>query len=488
MFRVIKDLYSNNKARVMVNHRLSREFEINSGVMQGSKLGPILFNIFINDLLEELHNSPYGAPMGDFRIATLGYADDVVLISNSKSNMQKLLDICDKWAKKNAMGFKLSKCKAMVFNRSPRTVHRFFILDNQYIEVVKEYKYLGITFSTKRLTNPYSKHFDKAMKKAKRRLQCITHMGFHADGLRIETSVRMYKLLVRPILEYCAQVLIYRQYFLSSPRNINATGTRDYTHKLEHFQTQALKRLLNCPKYVPAALVRLFVGVESLASRFELLKLRYFWKLSHSHRKSIAKSVYLHARQRFLGSNKGFVHEVFNLCCKYGDINLWHGVYPSVMKKISPLTTIKNLVVKRNYSIDISTARGTKSVYAFLFLRNQSPLKWIFEKYKIAFRKAGFFKNSDARKRFVKALLTTNPFPQKCNFCNSLCEELLQHQINECKNLELQRQILSMEIFLNRPNESTDIYLENLNEFFSCIIHDKRLVKCFTNFLQLVDY
>ena len=96
MFRVIKDLYSKNKAKVLVNDRLSREFEINSGVMQGSKLGPILFNIFINDLLEELHNSPYGAPMGDFRIATLGYADDVVLISNSKSNMQKLLDICDK--------------------------------------------------------------------------------------------------------------------------------------------------------------------------------------------------------------------------------------------------------------------------------------------------------------------------------------------------------------------------------------------------------
>ena len=138
--------------------------------------------------------------------------------------------------------------------------------------------------------------------------------------------------------------------------------------------------------------------------------------------------------------------------------------------------------------MDILTARGTKSVYAFLFLRNQSPFKWVFDKYKIIFRKIGFFKNSDARKRFVKALLTTNPFPQKCNFCNSLCEERLQHQLSECKNLKLQRQILSMELFLNRPNASTDICFGNLNEFFSFIIHDKRLVKCFTNFLQFVNF
>jgi len=43
MFRVIKDIYSNNRARVLIGLNLSPAFDILSGVLQGSKLGPILF-------------------------------------------------------------------------------------------------------------------------------------------------------------------------------------------------------------------------------------------------------------------------------------------------------------------------------------------------------------------------------------------------------------------------------------------------------------
>ena len=41
MLRVIQDMYTGNKASVLVDNCLTREFEINSGVLQGSKLGPL---------------------------------------------------------------------------------------------------------------------------------------------------------------------------------------------------------------------------------------------------------------------------------------------------------------------------------------------------------------------------------------------------------------------------------------------------------------
>ena len=63
MFRVIQNLFSCNPANVLVDGYLSPEFLINRGVLQGSKLGPILFNLFINDLLDELNHSNQGAKL-----------------------------------------------------------------------------------------------------------------------------------------------------------------------------------------------------------------------------------------------------------------------------------------------------------------------------------------------------------------------------------------------------------------------------------------
>ena len=54
LFNVLKNIYTKNKARVRIEDKFSAYFDINSGVMQGSKLDPILFIFYINDLLREL--------------------------------------------------------------------------------------------------------------------------------------------------------------------------------------------------------------------------------------------------------------------------------------------------------------------------------------------------------------------------------------------------------------------------------------------------
>jgi len=168
MFRVISDLYSRNKAKVLINGSYSREFEINSGVLQGSKLGPILFNIFINDLLNKLNSSEHGALIGTFRISVLGFTDDVVFISDKPKDMQSLLDMACSWARENQMSFISDKCKAMVLNRSPKGI--FFKMESTIIDIVKTYKYLGVQLSSRRLTNLYTTHFKQVLQRAERRL------------------------------------------------------------------------------------------------------------------------------------------------------------------------------------------------------------------------------------------------------------------------------------------------------------------------------
>ena len=144
----------------------------------------------------------------------MGFADDIVLTSDSPLKLQLLINICSEWALQNKMEFNTTKCKVMILNR-PSTNLRF-TLNNDQLEIVKKYKYLGIIITTRRLTTLYTDYFAKIKQKANQRLHCIKHFGFHNDGLRPGTALKLYILLIRPILEYGAQVLIYDHYYLKS--------------------------------------------------------------------------------------------------------------------------------------------------------------------------------------------------------------------------------------------------------------------------------
>ena len=177
----------------------------------------MLFIIFINDLLESLNASYLGASIAKTNISALGFADDLLLISDTAEKLQKLIIICEKWAKINHMNFKKSKCKIMTLNRLPTGLA--FKLFGSILTFAKVHKYIGITLSTKNVSNLYVEHFIAILDKARRRLWQIKHVGFDKDGLRPETALKLYKLLIRPVLEYGGQVLTYVYTYFDSIRN-----------------------------------------------------------------------------------------------------------------------------------------------------------------------------------------------------------------------------------------------------------------------------
>ena len=116
LLRVIIDLFSEITGHAVVNGLATRTVNIFSGVLQGSVLGPILFLLFIDDLVEALHESGLGIPLNKFIMSVLAYADDITLMSLKVDKLQSLLDICFTWAENNGMEFSLDKCFAVVFN------------------------------------------------------------------------------------------------------------------------------------------------------------------------------------------------------------------------------------------------------------------------------------------------------------------------------------------------------------------------------------
>ena len=117
--------------------------EVVSSVLQGSVLGGILFNIFIDDIDEAVDS--------ESSIATeVKFADDtkaarITETEEDVKGFQQMIDNLSKWAKKWEMAFNAGKCKVMHFGNHNRRATYF--MDGAELGKITEERDLGIRIS-----------------------------------------------------------------------------------------------------------------------------------------------------------------------------------------------------------------------------------------------------------------------------------------------------------------------------------------------------
>ena len=143
---IIQWIYSflcDRRQAVKIKNIVSPSMPVHAGVPQGTKLGPILFLLMINDLASETPLlSSHWKYLDDLTISE-------VISSGGPSSLQKDLDVIAEWSSRNNMNLNPKKCKELVIS-SLRTRPDFGPLcvnDERPLERVSSHKVLGVTIS-----------------------------------------------------------------------------------------------------------------------------------------------------------------------------------------------------------------------------------------------------------------------------------------------------------------------------------------------------
>ena len=148
LFRIIKNMYSTVKSCVKGCNSYSDYFECAVGLKQGEVISPVLFSLFVDDLELFLQDDPNcGIKINALLMIVLLFADDMVILGNSQSDLQCRLNLskeyCDKWG----LQVNSEKTKVMVFRKrvnSNITYH--WTYGNVELEAVKCFNYLGTVY------------------------------------------------------------------------------------------------------------------------------------------------------------------------------------------------------------------------------------------------------------------------------------------------------------------------------------------------------
>ena len=213
-----KSFLTERSQRVKLAHTLSHAISVHSGGPQGSHCGPLLFLIFINDIVQYLSNS-----------CCLLFADDVKLLRAITSvedciKLQQDLNTILIWCEHNSLLLNTDKCHVISFSKKKNDIIYNYCINSTNISRVNTISDLGVIFASQ---FNFKLHLFNICKNARGMWGFIrrTCGFFNVHVLKI-----LYVSLVRSILEYSSTV--WSPYYNCDVKNLE----RVQNHFLRHIE------------------------------------------------------------------------------------------------------------------------------------------------------------------------------------------------------------------------------------------------------------
>ena len=257
-----KSYLTNREQVCAINGHLSSPQKIICGIPQGSILGPLLFLLYINDLLENLKET-----------TPCLYADDTQIFASSR-DYNELIDklnfdlknISD-WLTRNKLQYHLTKTKFMIigstYNLNNKVYNNPVTLNNKPLSRTSTFECLGVLLDEKL---KWDKHIEKILKKVGSGIAMLRRAKKF-----IPTSLlqMMYNALIQPYFDYCSPLWdICGKHLLD---------------KLQKYQNHAARIIAGVSYEIDSTDVLETLGWETLESRRQRMKSVFLYKILNDY-------------------------------------------------------------------------------------------------------------------------------------------------------------------------------------------------------------
>ena len=203
--KLIESLYRQSCCAVKIGKFRTEFMLCEKDVRQGCLLSPILFNLYTNDLLNNLHHTNPNAVKltNDVKLTCLTYADDIIIISHSALGLQASLHCLDKFCEVWKMIINTTKTKCITFqNKNKLNKTELFTVGNCILSNVLEFTYLGIKVNASGSFRSTPKFLGE---KANRACFALNN-HLKVRNIPVVIALKLFDATVLPILTYGAEV------------------------------------------------------------------------------------------------------------------------------------------------------------------------------------------------------------------------------------------------------------------------------------------